>query len=92
MAVAYILRSRSSGRYDIGSTTDLSRPLAEHARGHSPFTRGRGPRERVYREEHAELAEARRRERQIKSWKSHRLIQQLIELRLGVGVMLLFVQ
>jgi len=79
VAFVYVLRSRSSGRFYIGSTTDLQRRLAEHARGHSPYTRDRGPWELVYQEEYAELAQARRRERQMKSWKSHRLIQQLIE-------------
>jgi putative endonuclease len=79
VAFVYVLRSRSSGRFYIGSTTDLQRRLAEHARGHSPSTRDRGPWELVYQEEYAELAQARRRERQMKSWKSHRLIQQLIE-------------
>jgi hypothetical protein len=32
----------------------------------------------VYSEQHPVLAEARRRERQIKSWKSHRSVQELI--------------
>ena len=79
MAFVYVLQSRASGRFYIGSTSDLSRRLAEHARRHSPYTRDRGPWELVYQEEYAQLAQARRRERQLKSWKSHRSIQQLIE-------------
>jgi len=79
VAFVYVLRSRASGRFYIGSTTDLKRRLAEHARRNSPYTRDRGPWELVYQEEYAELAQARRRERQLKSWKSRRSIQQLIE-------------
>jgi len=79
MAVVYVLKSRTSGRLYIGSTSDLTRRLEEHARGHSPHTRERGPWDLVYQEEYPELVEARRRERQLKSWKSHRSIQELID-------------
>src|SRR5216684_5991134 len=43
MAFVYILQSETTGRFYIGSTDDLERRLAEHLRGHSPATRGRGP-------------------------------------------------
>jgi predicted GIY-YIG superfamily endonuclease len=33
----------------------------------------------IYREEFGTIAEARRRELQLKSWKSHRMIQMLID-------------
>ena len=77
-AHVYVLRSVSTGAFYVGSTCDLSRRLAEHRRHHSPSTRGRGPWELVYREECADLSFARRREQQIKSWKSHRAIKELI--------------
>ncbi len=83
MAFVYILRSEASGRYYIGSSTDLVRRMEEHGRGHSPATRGRGPWRLVYQEEYATLAEGRRRERQIKRWKSARLIDRLIASRSG---------
>jgi putative endonuclease len=79
MAVAYILQSQSSQRFYIGSGADALVRLAEHQRGQTPSTRGRGPWVLVYREEFATIAEARRRERQLKSWKSHRSIQELID-------------
>lgn len=79
MATVYILKSRTSGRLYIGSTSHLARRLEEHARGHSPYTRDRGPWDLVYQEEYVKLPEARRRERQLKSWKSHRSIQDLID-------------
>jgi putative endonuclease len=77
-AHVYVLRSVSTGAFYVGSTSDLCRRLAEHGRGHSPYTRGRGPWELVYREAFADWSVARRRERQIKSWKSHRAIEELI--------------
>jgi putative endonuclease len=78
MPAAYILQSESSGKFYIGSAKDLPSRLAERLRGHSPYTRNRGPWVLVYSERHSLLAEARRRERQIKSWKSHRSVQDLI--------------
>ena len=78
MAHLYILQSVVTGRFYVGSTSDLPRRLSEHTRDHSPFTRGRGPWRVVYQEEFADLREARGRERQIKSWKSRRAIHKLI--------------
>lgn len=79
MATIYVLKSVSTGKFYIGSALHLLHRLEEHHRGHSPYTRGRGPWELVYQEEYATLVEARRRERQLKSWKCHRLVQELIE-------------
>ena len=79
MPAAYILKSESSGKFYVGSTLDLERRLAEHRRGHSPYTKDRGPWTLVYRELFQTLGEARGRERQIKTWKSHRSIQELID-------------
>ena len=79
MPTAYILKSQSTGKFYIGSALDLDQRLAEHLRGHSPYTRGRGPWTLAYSEDYATLPEARRRERQIKSWKSSRSVQELID-------------
>ena len=81
MPAAYILQSESSGRFYIGSALNLGDRLSEHQRGHSPYTRAQGPWRLVYQEDFTELADARRRERQIKSWKSHRSIEELIAKR-----------
>ena len=78
MASVYILQSRSTHKFYVGSALDLLARLAEHERGHSPYTRSRGPLELVYHEDFATLAEARRREQQLKSWKSHRSLEELI--------------
>src|SRR5581483_8407673 len=75
----YILQSESSGRFYIGCAQNPAARLAEHQRGQTFATRGRGPWNLVYQEPFESLAEARRRERQLKSWKSHRSIQELID-------------
>ncbi|MGH9729482.1 MAG: GIY-YIG nuclease family protein [Candidatus Acidiferrales bacterium] len=83
MGIVYILQSETSARFYVGSTDDLERRLSEHVRGHTPSTRGRGPWKLVYREEFKTLTEARRREIEIKRWKSARLIRALIGSSVG---------
>ena len=83
MPYIYILQSESSGRYYVGSTNDLERRFSEHLRSHSLATRGRGPWAIVYKEKFPSLLEARRRELQIKRWKSAKLIAELIEAAKG---------
>ncbi len=68
-AFVYVLRNLSSGRHYIGSTTDLRRRLADHQRGNTPSTRKRGPWRLAYSEELPDLKAARKREREIKSYK-----------------------
>jgi len=86
MPALYILRSTTIQKFYVGSALDLPARLAEHQRGHSPYTRNRGPWVLVYQEQFATLVEARHRERQVKSWKSHRLIEQMIQQAAGQGV------
>ena len=83
MPCTYILRSEASQRFYVGSTDDLFRRLSEHERGHSLATRGRGPWKLVYKEEFPNLQEARRRELEIKRWKSARMIEALIANSVG---------
>jgi putative endonuclease len=83
MCLLYILQSESSGRFYVGSTDDLERRLAEHHRGHTPSTRGRGPWKLVYSEPFETLIQARRREMEIKNWKSARMIQALLRESVG---------
>jgi len=82
-AALYILQSESTGRFYVGSTNDLARRLKEHQRGHSLATRARGPWRLVHQESFPSLAEARRREWEIKQWKSSRMIASLFSERLG---------
>jgi len=81
MAHLYILESESTGQFYVGSTSNRTRRLAEHERGHTPSTRNRGRWRLVYEEEYPTVSEARRRERQLKSWKSRRSLMELIHTR-----------
>jgi putative endonuclease len=83
MVFVYILQSETTGRFNIGSTDDLERRLSEHLRGHSLATRGRGPWKLAYKEEFETLLDARRRELEIKRWKSAKMIQALIRGSVG---------
>jgi putative endonuclease len=78
MAFLYILLSEKTKEFYIGAAANLEVRLDDHRRGQSPYTRNRGPWKLVYQGRYATVAEARRRERQLKSWKSHRSIQELI--------------
>jgi putative endonuclease len=79
MPAVYILQSERSGRFYIGCAEKPEARLAEHQRGQTLATRGRGPWNLVYQEHFDTLSEARCRERQLKSWKSHRSIEELID-------------
>ncbi|MFZ0981661.1 MAG: GIY-YIG nuclease family protein [Candidatus Acidiferrales bacterium] len=83
LATLYILQSKTTQRFYIGSTNDVARRMDEHQRGHSLATRGRGPWELVYQEYFESLVDARRRELEIKRWKSAKLITALITAKIG---------
>jgi putative endonuclease len=74
---AYILRSRSSGAFYIGHTEDLTKRLFEHNNNRTPSIKNRGPWELFHSESFETRAEAAQRERQIKSMKSRRYIEEL---------------
>jgi len=78
-AFVYVLRSQTTGRHYIGSTTDLHRRLADHERGNTPTTRKQGRWRLVYCEECADLRAARRREREIKRFKGGVQFTALLE-------------
>ena len=71
----YVLRSRSSGRLYTGSTNNLERRLGEHNQRHTASTRGKGPWEIVYREKVGDRAEARARERFLKSGRGREFLK-----------------
>ena len=79
MPAVYILRSERSGRFYIGCAEDPRERLNEHNRGQTRSTRGRGPWLLVHQERFGALSEALARERQLKGWKSHRSLQELID-------------
>jgi putative endonuclease len=74
----YVLRSRRTGRFYLGSSKDPTRRLAQHNRGKTVSTRGRGPWDMVYCEEYSTRAQASGRERRLKQMKSNRRLEELI--------------
>ena len=74
----YILKSRATGKYYVGSTDDLDQRLHFHNSGQSHYTARRGSWELVYLEKFPMRASAIARERQIKKWKSRVYIEKLI--------------
>ncbi len=69
MFYLYVLRSDSSGRFYIGSTSHLERRLAEHNANPARATKNRGPWRLVYQEAHPTRGAAMRRERYFKTGK-----------------------
>ena len=78
MPWVYILES-ASGRYYIGSTTDLNRRLEEHHRGHTHTTKRLGGGLKLAASlQVATLAEARALERKLKQKKNPQLALHLL--------------
>ena len=82
MHFVYIIRSESNNCYYVGCTNDIDRRINEH--NHSGnikrYTRNKGPWKLVLTERFQNLSEARQRERQIKSLKKRKAIENLIGL------------
>jgi putative endonuclease len=78
MFFTYILISKSNGSFYIGSSKDLSKRLEKHNSGLVRSTKSGLPWELVYSEKYDNLSLARKREIQIKNWKSRLAIERLI--------------
>ena len=78
MPLTYILYSEKLNKYYIGACAKIERRLYEHNIGHSKFTSIGTPWKIIYREEYPTLADAIKREKQIKSMKSRKYIDDLI--------------
>jgi putative endonuclease len=74
----YIIQSQKDGRYYIGYAVDPEIRLQRHNDGWSRSTKGYIPWKLVHTEEHESKTKALARERQLKSWKSHKVIEDLI--------------
>ena len=82
----YILYSESLDKYYIGCTADdVNDRLRKHLSNHDGFTAKAKDWIIVYREVYNSKADAYARERQIKNWKSKRMIRQLIEQHSSAG-------
>ena len=67
MNYVYILHSEKDGGLYIGYTTDLKRRLSEHQKGLSKSTKHRAPVHLIHYEAFSEVADARAREKYLKS-------------------------
>ena len=74
---AYILRSTFNGRVYMGHTSNLQKRLFEHNNNRTVSIKNRGPWEIFYFEEFPTKLAASRREREIKSMKSRKWIEDL---------------
>jgi putative endonuclease len=74
----YIIQN-PAGRFYVGHTDNLSARLKNHNRTdkiRGKFTRKNGPWTLLWSQEYSDRSSAMRREREIKSWKSARLIRE----------------
>ncbi|HSW37670.1 MAG TPA: GIY-YIG nuclease family protein [Candidatus Saccharimonadales bacterium] len=75
----YILRFKESGKFYVGSTTDLERRLNQHKQGHTRSTKRLGEFKLVFWQATQDLKSARSAEKQIKSWKRRDFIERIIQ-------------
>jgi len=79
MYTVYILYSAILGRYYVGFTSQsVHDRLQKHLGSHSGFTSKVKDWKIVFSESHQTKQEATQREREIKSWKSRRKIEELV--------------
>jgi len=80
MPYTYILYSAALDKYYVGATNNLEDRLNRHNTDSDKFTSKGQPWALVYSEEYPTKSEAMKREREIKSKKSRKYIEQLISL------------
>lgn len=73
----YVIESIKDGKFYIGCTSNVDRRLKEHNKGLSKYTKNFRPWMLKYTESFDELSLARRREKQLKSWKKRSAIERL---------------
>ncbi len=78
MGFVYIIYSSQLDKYYVGATGDLEQRLSKHLANHSGFTGKAKDWTLVYKELLPNMTEALKREHQIKSWKSRKMIEKLI--------------
>jgi putative endonuclease len=79
MFTVYILFSEKLNKFYIGFTGDLNFRIVRHNQGGKSFTGKTNDWKIVYSEEFEEKTEAVSREKQIKGWKSRKMIVKLIQ-------------
>jgi putative endonuclease len=74
----YILESEPNKRYYVGATRNVEKRLNKHNRKEVLSTKSFVPWALKYQEKFSSLSLARKREQQIKNWKSRLAIERLI--------------
>ena len=79
----YILQSEKTGKYYVGATQELEIRLVRHNKGSTPSTKSGRPWKLVYSVQFGSKSEALAKEREIKSMKSRKYIEELIASQIG---------
>ena len=74
----YILYSSSMDKYYLGHTSNIQERIRKHNTSHKGFTGRANDWELIYNEPFLSKEDAYARERQVKSWKNRRRIEELI--------------
>jgi len=74
----YILYSAEMDRYYVGYASNIEDRMQKHLSNHKGYTSKAKDWVIVYKENYNTKAEAYKRERQIKSWKSRKKIEELV--------------
>jgi putative endonuclease len=79
MLTVYILYSKNRDQYYIGSTEDVQGRIRRHNTNHKGFTGNSNDWQLVWEKEFNIKTEAIKFERLLKSWKSRKMIEKIIE-------------
>ena len=77
MYYTYILKSKKNNKFYIGYTSNMDDRLNLHNSRYASSTKNSQPWELFYIEKYDQEAKAIEREKQIKSWKSRKMIEKL---------------
>ncbi|QEK53300.1 GIY-YIG nuclease family protein [Pedobacter aquae] len=83
MYFVYIIYSSLRNIFYVGSTSDIKSRIEKHNTNHKGFTGKVGDWKLVFQEIYETKDAAIKREKQIKSWKSRKLIMKLVESSAG---------
>ena len=79
MFYVYVVHSIADNGFYIGYSTDLKKRLAQHKQGAAIATRHRGPWKLIYYEAYIEQADAKGRERYLKSGGGRRFLRHQLQ-------------
>ncbi len=79
----YVLHSAASGSFYVGITQDLRKRVAEHNKGLNFSTKAYKPWTLIYYEAHTNQADARRREKYLKTTAGDRALRKMLREKLA---------